>query len=81
MEDDKYLPFSFTCFKIEQDKEGILAIQQQDYLSNMSPLPGNACFKDLASLRILLASLSNRLPDCSFYIPQLTQITGGIFAE
>lgn len=81
MDDDKELPCTFTGFKLEKNEDGVLQLQQHDYLSQITVLPEDASFSDLASTRMKLAWLSHSRPDCLFEISQLTQITKDVFEQ
>ncbi len=50
-------------------------MDQTDYSAQLRPLPEDANFFALASMRMKLAWLSHTRPDCAYDISQLAQIT------
>lgn len=80
MAEDEEIPCRFTGFKLERDN-GIINLQQSEYLSKLNLMPEDATFADFASMRMRLAWLSHNRPECLFGISQLTQVTRGHFEE
>lgn len=79
MADDEELPFTFTGFVLNRDRDGTIILYQNDYLQKLTLLPEDASFCHIASIRMKLAWLAHSRPDCLFEVFQLTQLTKELF--
>lgn len=81
MEEAKKVPCTSTGFALLENVNGVLWLDQHDYLSKIKVLPEDALYRDLASIKMNLAWLSHSRPDCMFEVSQITQVTEKIFSE
>ena len=75
------ITFILTGFLIKMYSDVVIEIYQNDYLTNLKPLPEDAKFTDFASLRMKLACLSSTRGDLSFEVSQLAQVLVKQFKE
>lgn len=59
MDEYKYLPCTFTGFKIDPEKDNYLVLQQNYYVTKRNPPKEEYLFFNFVSMRICMAWLSH----------------------